>query len=421
MTVSELDIPPDGWKPIKEAFLTTDIPKFNNGHIVTYFVTRCVIDGLPSENFKSASLHAINLFKCGHVQSIEVCTVSSAFHLRAICQPEMKKNKLYKLNLVLNSNTLHIMSASCGYPAGKGPNGSCKHIGAFCYAFENFCMLGSTPDFLTCTDILQSWNQPRGPKVDPIPVEMLSARRNEIFNKADKSSVVFDPRPKQFQNCNPNAVEKLRCDLLNKCVKGNAAFLTILVPSVVNIAHDHTYASKPKDIEDLTDKTAKCEENEGDGEDKECCSTSDECLLTIDIHTMTAVAKLCLSSSQREDLERLTRKQSDEDLWHDARRNRITGSKCGRILTQKKRTVALLYFVLYPKPFQTTPKPIEWGRRKESLAREAYVEYMKVHGHLKIQAEVCGLFVHPIKGWLAASPDAQVYDPDVPLPWHCRN
>ena len=248
---------------------------------VTYFVTGCVIDGLPSEDFKSASLNAINLFKCGHVQSIEVCTVPSAFHLQAICQPEMKKNKLYKLNLVLNSNSLHIMYASCGCPAGKGPNGSCKHIGAFCYAFENFYMLGSTPDFLTCTDILQSWNQPRGLL---IPVEMLSERRNEVLNKADKSSVDFDPRPNQFQNCNPNAVEKLQCDILNKCVKGNAAFLTILVPSVANIAHDHTYASKPKDIEDLTDKTAKCEENKGDSEDKECCSTSDECLLTIYIH-----------------------------------------------------------------------------------------------------------------------------------------
>ena len=87
----------------------------------------------------------------------------------------------------------------------------------------------------------------------------------------------------------------------------------------------------------------------------------------------------------------------------------------GYILTQKKRTVALRNFVLYPKPLQTTPNPIEWGRRKENLAREAYVEYMKVHGHPTIQAEVCGLFVHPIKGWLSASPDAQVNDPHVPL------
>jgi len=87
-------------------------------------------------------------------------------------------------------------------------------------------------------------------------------------------------------------------------------------------------------------------------------------------------------------------------LWHDARRYRITGSKCGRILTQKKKTVALLQFVLYSKPFEITPKPIEWGRRNENLAREAYVEYMKVHGHPRIQAEVCGLFVHTVKDGL---------------------
>ena len=71
--------------------------------------------------------------------------------------------------------------------------------------------------------------------------------------------------------------------------------------------------------------------------------------------------------------------------------------------------------MLYPKPFQTTPKPIEWGIRKESLAKEAYVKCVKVHDHPRIQ-EVCGLFVHSIKEWLAASPDAQVNDPDIPLP-----
>lgn len=228
------------------------------------------------------SLHAINLFKCGHVQSIEVCTASSVLHLWAFCQPEMKKNKVYKRSLVLNSNTLHIMYASCGCPAGKGPNESCKHIGAFCYVFENFCMLGNAPDFLT--DILQSWNQPWEPKVDPILVEMLWARRNEILNKAEKSSVVYDLRPKQFQN-------------YIKCNKGNTAILTILVPSVANISHDHICTSKSKGTENLTDKSAECEETKGHGENKECCSTSDESLLTIDIQKlMSTVAKLCLPS-----------------------------------------------------------------------------------------------------------------------------
>ena len=57
-----------------------------------------------------------------------LCTLSSTLHLQAICQPEMKKNKTYKLNLALNSEALHIMSANCGCPGRKGPNDSCKHI-----------------------------------------------------------------------------------------------------------------------------------------------------------------------------------------------------------------------------------------------------------------------------------------------------
>ena len=201
------------------------MPKFNNEHIVTYFIICCVIDGCHQRT-SNLFVHMASIFlsvdnMCRALKCVLPPHLST--YVQVICQPEMKKNKLYKLNLILNSVALHIMYASCGCPAGKGPNGNCKHIGAFCYAFENFCTLGSTPDFLTCTDVLQSW-KPRGPKVAPIPVEMLSARRNEILNKAEKSSVIFDPRPRQFQNCNPNAVEKLRCNLLNKCDKGNAPF-----------------------------------------------------------------------------------------------------------------------------------------------------------------------------------------------------
>ena len=47
--------------------------------------------------------------------------------------------------------------------------------------------------------------------------------------------------------------------------------------------HDHTYASKSENLtsqQDTTNETAECEEN---GEDKEYCRTSDECLLAIGV------------------------------------------------------------------------------------------------------------------------------------------
>ena len=49
--LSQYDPPKDGWRPLKQAF-SSEVPKFNNGHIVTYFVNRSVINGLPSSDFK---------------------------------------------------------------------------------------------------------------------------------------------------------------------------------------------------------------------------------------------------------------------------------------------------------------------------------------------------------------------------------
>ncbi len=129
---------------------TSDIPQFNNGHIVLFFVTLSVIDGLPSSDFKSISSSAENLFKCGHVQNIEVNITNNTFlFLKASCLPEMRKDRIYSLSLALNKSLYDVVHyASCGCPAGKGPNGSCKHSGAFCYALCDFCKCGNIPGFL---------------------------------------------------------------------------------------------------------------------------------------------------------------------------------------------------------------------------------------------------------------------------------
>ena len=39
-----------------------------------------------------------------------------------------------ELKLVLKFEEVDIVFAECGYPAGMGPKGSCKHIAAVAYA-----------------------------------------------------------------------------------------------------------------------------------------------------------------------------------------------------------------------------------------------------------------------------------------------
>ena len=68
--------------------------------------------------------------------------------------------------------------------------------------------------------------------------------------------------------------------------------------------------------------------------------------------------KLNIIAKEHLDIERETRNQSCSEKWHSVRYRQITGSICGRILCQKKGTVSLLVYCLYPKPIEPLSAPI---------------------------------------------------------------
>ena len=75
-----------------------------------------------------------------------------------------------------------------------------------------------------------------------------------------------------------------------------------------------------------------------------------------------------VSSTERKSIEMRTRGQFNSPEWFVVRARRISGSKCGKILLQKKKTPALLKSVLYRQEMKSVPKPILWGRMKEKEA-----------------------------------------------------
>ena len=179
-----------------------------------YFVVRTAVDGTPASDMKAINSSALNLFKCGHVQNIQICIVEYLY-VTSKCVPEMRKDRIYKLRLVLDLLSLDIIGAECSCPAGEGPCASCKHIGALCYAIEEFSWLKKIPDFLTCNDKLQQWNRPRPKKLEVIPVTSLSSRRRKIMNKKKSLQIcTFDPRPLEHRQIGSSGIEKLCCDLL---------------------------------------------------------------------------------------------------------------------------------------------------------------------------------------------------------------
>ena len=103
--------PADGWCGIGQAWKSPQaVPCFTNGHIVQYFVTRILIDGLPASDFKSINQSALYLYCCGHVQNIEVCT-SARVWIRSIRLPEMKKDEVHKLFVSLDEFSFDVLTA----------------------------------------------------------------------------------------------------------------------------------------------------------------------------------------------------------------------------------------------------------------------------------------------------------------------
>ena len=93
--------------------------------------------------------------------------------------------------------------------------------------------------------------------------------------------------------------------------------------------------------------------------------------------------KLALQVSQEErtQIEKMTREKSQCQEWHRLRMHRVTGSKCGKIFNQKKKTIPLLQSVLYAPKFIVDPKPIQWGKDNEQVACQIYTNYMRRNSH----------------------------------------
>ena len=211
-----LPYPEGSWTVISKAFSSANVPQFNTSHIVAYFVTRTVSDCLPAADFKSVNKSAENLFRCGHVQSIQVCTTETHLYVRANCLPEMKKDRVYRVCMALTIDGHDLVHAECGCPAGRGPHGSCKHICAMCW-WTSVDLSGYLISVPVQTMQLQQWNQPRGRSVDFIPVDKLGASRRELLPQKDRtygSLMIFDPCPPSLREADPKALEEFRCDLL---------------------------------------------------------------------------------------------------------------------------------------------------------------------------------------------------------------
>ncbi|KAM5164819.1 uncharacterized protein ACMZJ9_007245 [Mantella aurantiaca] len=120
------------------------------------------------------------------------------------------------------------------------------------------------------------------------------------------------------------------------------------------------------------------------------------------------------SQKDTERIERQTRGQRNNPDWYTCRQNRITASLAHQISNSKFANhktsdipQSYLKAVLGTGPKVQTAA-MSWGIRNEKYAVCNYEKQALTNREVKV--EDCGLFIHPTKSWLAASPDGIVKD-----------
>ena len=238
--INQFMFPPStaSWKRLADG--RTLLPEFSLANMLSYFVTRKVCDGNIAGDFKLINSHSYPLFEVGHVQRIQVIKGNgNNVYLSAVCLPEMRKDRDYKVQVVL-SPVGGIVFAEDGCPAGKGPKESCKHIAAFCYALEEFVRFGFTRPFLSCTSRLQTLNQPRQKKLSPKNIFEISFERAE-YGKVKKELPksyphVYNAIPPKYRHEQPHATAKLQEPC--KKMSSGCGFLKVLATDWERVTAD---------------------------------------------------------------------------------------------------------------------------------------------------------------------------------------
>ena len=368
----------------------TTIPQFTIGCITNYFISRLAADGLPTNDFKDLNSHAYPLFKAGHIQSIFVAKEADNYMIKCICLPEMKKDILYKINFMMDSNG-EIISATCGCPAGVGPTASCKHISALCYALEEFCRIKELRSPRSCTSELQKWNQPRKRKLDACAVDEITFVKHEYGKKKKQPQpLVCDPRPPAFRTTSESSVHRLKEDLQKT---GKDIVLVHLLPGAsLNEAEPTPSLPPPPPLlrQQLQEKLQ--------GQPQPVNFTD---IASVGLELIQA---LKYTEEQKDNVEIATRLQSDCKRWFEERQLRITASKFGVVIKRKRQHTSLVSQMLYSS-IHPSVLALQWGRQHEHDALHEYQQTLTSNLILK----GVGFFVDGC-GYLGASPDGIVVD-----------
>ena len=379
----------------------TDVPNVDYNMIWKFMVQNVLGKGTSTAK---PLIKGYNFFKSGHVVKLEKHDLSEdgLYHLRGRILPSMKKSTAYTAFITLRDGK--ILRGKCGCPAGI--EGHCNHVSAMLFFLEEFCEHNAKNT--ACTSQPCTWNKPsRKRKVDNHPIHEVKFVKHEHGKKSAVGGVCQskDVRAPHQRNLDRTELYNLRYKLENLASKGQEIGLLHILPRkstqevLEDISHDHGYCK--------------------------CSSVTEDIISPPKVHPISLEElkelcirikrKLSLDNDQIKSIERETRDQSmteqSDFKWNEARKVRITASKCKRVASMKGSTSpisALQEMLHYKQPFQTYF--MKEGLEKEPEIISEYITEMQNDGH-QVTVTKSGFVVSATHGFLGSSPDGLVNDP----------
>ena len=434
----DINFPLTGWKSLAAGRLES--ASFFVHNMLEYFVcaTSSTGDGL-ARNFKAIAApdrKSIRLFQTGYIQKVEVANRSSLVFYRARCAPEMKTRADYKLRMCVTVSgekreVAEDVLCDCTCPAGKGPKGSCKHLAALMYALEEFTRLGFTRDLATCTDVLQTWNQPSQKKSKPMKIEEMDwqrpAQSDASKEKRKRTAAdIKDPRALSKRGCMQDSVTEHAYSSFT----GHGPLLGLSL-----VAGDEAFQSVKKEtrLRKQAEKQAPWLELRTAGVQLSDCDSEADCITPVpsDSEWMEETDEqyewygqnVVVSPDAAEAIHQATQTQSNSDRWRDERKKRITAS-VAHVVAHRRDTTdpSKLVQRIVERP-SFTSEATDWGIQHEACGRSTYIATKHKEGR-SVTVEPCGLIVSVAEPWLAASPDGRVGDNvllEIKCPFSCRS
>ena len=120
-------------------------------------------------------------------------------------------------------------------------------------------------------------------------------------------------------------------------------------------------------------------------------------------------SSLKVTEDEVRDVEESTRLQAHSLVWFEQRAGRITSSVVHDVLHTRMEAPAksVIKKICSDTPSQLNVPAINWGRDKESVARDDYLHYMSSR-HQDMEVTEAGLYISKASPYLAASPDGIV-------------